>query len=296
MVIARMLWGVGLLLVCVAPALADSLWDGMAPDSGKLLATAGVVQIEGAGGGGLVPWALITGYGTRDSFGANVHGTYVRLPSFTLGATGVAVGIHDRLELSYTHQWLDTGSTGRKLGLGAGYTFEQEVAGAKLRLFGDAVYDQDSVLPQVALGLQLKANGNHAALKAVGARDDAGVDVTVAATKLLLRESLLLDVTLRATRANQFGLLGFGGDRTDGYTPQAEASAAWLLDRHVAIGAEFRTKPDNLRFAREDDAFDAFVVWFPTKAVSVTLAYLSLGQVARQKDQHSFYLALQAGF
>ena len=37
------------------------------PDQGKLLATGGVSQVEGAGGGGLVPWALITGYGSVDS-------------------------------------------------------------------------------------------------------------------------------------------------------------------------------------------------------------------------------------
>ncbi len=30
-------------------------------DSGKLLATAGVSNVEGAGGGGIANWALITG-------------------------------------------------------------------------------------------------------------------------------------------------------------------------------------------------------------------------------------------
>ena len=35
------------------------------PDTGgKLLLTGGVTQIEGAGGGGLTPWALIGGYGS----------------------------------------------------------------------------------------------------------------------------------------------------------------------------------------------------------------------------------------
>ncbi|MBU2038108.1 MAG: DUF3034 family protein, partial [Gammaproteobacteria bacterium] len=29
---------------------------------GRLLATSGVTQLEGAAGGGLVPWALISGY------------------------------------------------------------------------------------------------------------------------------------------------------------------------------------------------------------------------------------------
>ena len=52
--------------------------DLPSPDLGKLLATGGVSQVEGAGGGGLTPWALISGYGTRDSYGANLHATAIR--------------------------------------------------------------------------------------------------------------------------------------------------------------------------------------------------------------------------
>lgn len=37
-------------------------------NGGRLLLTGGVSTIEGAGGGGLVPWALIGGYGTRDGW------------------------------------------------------------------------------------------------------------------------------------------------------------------------------------------------------------------------------------
>ena len=66
-----------------------------AQDSGRLLATSGVVQIEGAGGGGLVPWALITGYGTRDQVGGDVHYTVVPVTDFTLNSAGVAVGFYD---------------------------------------------------------------------------------------------------------------------------------------------------------------------------------------------------------
>ena len=50
-----------------------------AQDSSRLLATSGVTEVEGAGGGGLVPWALITGYGTRDQIGGDVHATGVAL-------------------------------------------------------------------------------------------------------------------------------------------------------------------------------------------------------------------------
>ena len=36
-------------------------------DSGRLLLTQGVSNIEGAAGGGLASWAVISGYGTRDA-------------------------------------------------------------------------------------------------------------------------------------------------------------------------------------------------------------------------------------
>ena len=64
---------------------------------GKLTATGGVSQVEGAGGGGLTPWALITGYGTRDSYGANAHYTQLNTQDYRLKTYGVAVGIADRV-------------------------------------------------------------------------------------------------------------------------------------------------------------------------------------------------------
>lgn len=265
-------------------------------ESGRLLATSGVSQVEGAGGGGLSPWVLITGYGTADAVGANVHGTVIRVPDFTLYASGVAVGIDDRLELSYTHQWFDTGNTGRALGIGQGFTFHQDVLGAKLRLFGHAVYDQDTWMPQVSAGLQYKLEDHAALLHAIGARDAQGVDFYLAATKLFLAQSLLVNATLRLTRANQTGLLGFGGDRSNAYHPEFEGSAALLLSRHVAVGAEYRMKPDNLGFAHESNWLDVFVAGFLTKNVSATVACVGLGSIATRKDQNGAYLSLQVGF
>ena len=72
-------------LVSCTLALADSpSGTGFVGEGGKLLATGGVSQVEGAGGGGLVPWALISGYESRDAVGVTVHETYVPLSDFTL--------------------------------------------------------------------------------------------------------------------------------------------------------------------------------------------------------------------
>ncbi len=286
-------WGV-LMPSLVVLSLVD--FRAAAQESGRLLATSGVSQLEGAGGGGLVPWALITGYGTHDAVGANVHYTGAYLSDFTLHSIGAAVGLYDRVELSYAHQSFLTGDAGKRLGLGKEYQFNLDVAGIKVRVLGDAVYDQNSWLPQIAAGAQFKTADRHSILRAIGARSPSGVDFYIAATKLFLAQSLLVNATLRETEANQFGLLGFGGDRNRGYSTEFEGSVALLLRRDVAIGAEVRTKPDNLGFAKEGTAFDIFAAYFITKNLSTTLAFVSLGPIARQGNQNGAYLSLQAGF
>ena len=265
-------------------------------DGGKLLLTGGVSTVEGSGGGGLSTWATITGYGTREGIGGNVHFTYAKVPDYQLRSFGGAAGFGDRLELSYARQAFDTGDTGAKLGLGKGFTFHQDVVGAKLRLLGDAIYDQDTWLPQVSAGVQYKRNDKPAIIQAIGGKHRDGVDYYIAATKLLLDKSLLINGTMRLTKANQTGLLGFGGDKSDSYQPQFEGSAAYLISKHLAVGVEYRTKPSNLGFAKENDWLDVFAAYAFNKHLSATLAYVDLGSIATFKDQRGVYLSLQAGF
>jgi hypothetical protein len=213
-----------------------------------------------------------------------------------LNSAGIALGLFDRVEVSFAREWFDTGKTGAALGLGEGFTFHENVYGAKVRLVGDAIYDQDSWLPQIAAGLQYKTNDRGPIIKAVGGKSDEGVDFYLAATKLFLAQSLLVDATLRLTKANQFGILGFGGDRNDCYQPEFEGSAAFLLSRKLAVGVEIRTKPDNLGFSPEDTAADGFIAYFVNKNVSLTLAYAGLGEIATKQDQNGIFLSLQGGF
>jgi hypothetical protein len=262
---------------------------------GKLVLTDGVSTVDGSAGGGLATWAVIDGNETRDGIGASAHVTYVPLADYSLLTEGAAIGIKDRVELSYAHQAFDTHKVGAALGLGRGFTFGQDIFGAKLRLFGDAVYDQDSALPQVSVGVQYKRANQGAVIHAVGGAHDSGTDFYVSASKILLGQSLVLDGTVRFTKANQFGLLGFGGDLHDHYSAQFEGSAAFLLTRKLALGGEVRTKPDNLGFAHEDAAWDAFAAYTLTKNVSLTAAYVDLGSIATVKGQRGAYLSLKFG-
>jgi hypothetical protein len=268
---------------------------------GKLLATGGVSQLEGAGGGGLSPWALITGYGTRDSWGANAHATAVRTQDYSLNSIGIAVGLRDRVELSLARQRF-TGSLAPLDRL----AIDQDIAGIKVKVWGDAVIDQDLPWPQVAVGAMVKRNRGVAGLGALGvsnvmhlgAKDDDGIDFYIAASKLVLDASLLLNGTLRATKANQMGLLGFGGDQGDSYRPMLEMSAAYMVNRKLVTGFEYRQKPHNLGVDREKAYADVFVAWFPNKHVSVTAAYAMLGSVTvfNPTRQRGAYLSVQSGF
>jgi hypothetical protein len=264
-------------------------------DSGKLLATGGVSNVEGAGGGGLATWALISGYGTRDGVGVDAHGTFIRTGDYSLWSGGASIGLFDRVELSYAHQSFDTQHVGALLGLGQGFTIDQDIYGAKVKIIGDAVYDQDSWLPQVAAGVEYKRNDRGWLIKAIGGASDNGTDYYVAFTKLFLAESLLVDATVRETKANQFGILGFGGDKDNGYSTEFEGSAAYLFSRNFAVGAEYRTKPDNLGIAREDAAWDVFAAYFLTKNVSLTAAYVDLGNIVIKDHQNGAYLSVQVG-
>jgi hypothetical protein len=290
----RYLFGIALGLVAIGQVHAKDLVERRF--GGKLLLTGGVAQLEGAAGGGLTPWALVGGYGTGGQIGASAFHTIVAVDDYRLDATGMLVGFHDRVELSYARQRFDTREVGTALGLGAGFAFRQDILGAKVRLVGDAVLDQDTWLPQIALGIQHKRNNRGEVIRALGARHANGTDIYVSATKLYLAQGLLVNATLRATRANQIGILGFGGDRRDSYRLQPEASIAWLLNRHLAIGAEYRSKPDNLGIAREDDWWDVFLAWAPNKHVALTLAYVNLGDIVVAPRQQGTYLSLQFGF
>ncbi len=283
--ILRQLAGTAALLAALGPAHSGE----------RLLGTWGVSQVEGAGGGGLTPWALVTGSGSRDQVGATAYAaTWRSQGGYTLRAAGAALGLYDTVELSAA-QW--------RFGLSdtvPGETITMDVIGAKWRVWGDAVHDQDRWWPQVAVGAQHKRNRDMTVPRALGARRGDDTDFYVAATKVwlggLAGRNLLGNLTLRATRANQFGLLGFGGDQGDSRRLHAEGSVAVLLRDDVALGVEWRDKPDNLSVFREQAASDVFVAWFPSRHLSATLAWADLGNIANKPSQRGWYLSGQLAF
>lgn len=289
--VSRIALTAALIVASVQPAFANQRRGG-----GKLLLTNGVSSVEGAAGGGLATWAVIAGNETEDGIGGTAHATYVALPDFDLSSAGAAIGVSDRIELSYAYQRFDTRAAGAALGLGRGFTFGQHIVGAKVKLIGDAVWAQDTPLPQIAAGVQYKIAERGAVVKAVGAAETRSADLYVAATKLWLAQGIVADATVRFTKANQLGLLGFGGPKGTDRTAQFEGSLAKMLTRKLVVGAEYRTKPDNLGFAEEDDSYDLFAAWAVHRNVSLTAAYVDLGDIATVRRQRGLFLSLQGGF
>lgn len=262
----------------------------------RLLATGGAATIEGAAGGGLVPWATITGYGSREEVGGSAFATRVDTGDYRLDVQGATVGLFNRIELSAARQELDLVALGPALGL-RGAHLRQHVIGAKVRLVGDVPYTR---LPQISLGVQYKKQQDFELARALGARDDADVDVYLAATKVFLGGAggynAFLSGVARLTRANETGLIGFGGDRRNARRVVFEASGGVLLSRHVAIGAEYRGKSGGLARTDEDAWRDVFLAWFPNRHLSVVVAYTDLGTVATLRNQTGWYLSLQGVF
>jgi len=274
----------GTVLSLSAPVLAGD----------RLLATGGIMELEGSAGGGLTPWALIGGLGTDREIGASAFCTQVKPQDFRLDSCGVAGGFYNRVEVSVARQEFNLGQTV------PGQNIDQTIVGAKVRLFGDAVLDQDSLWPQLALGVQFKHNSDFDLVpKALGAKHADGTDVYVAATKVWLNGpfnlSWLADITMRESNANQLGLLGFGGP--DGnYHLLGEGSVGVFLTDNVVFGGEYRQKPNNLAVFREDAFKDVFLSFIPVKYVSLTLAYADLGNIANRPHQAGSYVSIQGSW
>jgi hypothetical protein len=304
----------GTALLPLAAAAALLLASPVHADTGKLLLTGGVSSVEGAAGGGISPWAVIGSQATEGEVGVSAYASRARTRDYGLNAYGVAVGIHDRVELSVGRQDFNTGITGTGLGL-PGLHLKQDIVGAKLRVAGDAVLDSDSPMPQIAVGVQFKhlqSSGLDGTLSALGAKRN-GADVYVSATKLFLAQGILVNGTLRATQANQGGLLGFGatlGGADNGYELQPEVSVAYLINSKLAVGFEYRAMPNKLQRAgqaaglgdglRADNWKDIFIAYAPSKNVSITAAYVDLGRIVpattNGRNQTGVYVSAQIAF
>ncbi|MES3008327.1 MAG: DUF3034 family protein [Pseudomonadota bacterium] len=258
--------------------------SAMAAD-GRIKGTGGVSSSSGAGGGGLLPWATLTGHATREEWAGSAFLTRIDIDDFTLDVAGVGINLHDRVELSYARRKFTIKASGGQI--------RQDSIGFKYRLGGDLLYGS---LPQIVIGAERSLLRDAATARAVGARETHGTDLYVGAARAwidgLFNRTSFVNVNARYSTANQFGLLGYGGDDMDART-HLEAAAGLFVTRSWVVGAEYRHKSDNLLALKEDSATDLFVAWFPSKQLSVTAAWVALGRIAGSAEQNGVYLSVQ---
>lgn len=296
-VLPLLLWAAAAQAQTAAPAAAPAPRPAWSFGNGKLLLTGGVSSIDGAAGGGLTPWAVTGSYASEGEVGGTAFFTRTRTQDYALNVYGAAIAFSDRFEVSLARQAFDASVVVPDT------TLKLDIVGLKARVAGDAVLDADTLMPQIAVGAEFKQLDPGPAvggvLDSVSARRN-GVDFYVSATKLFLAQGILVNATLRATKANQNGLLGFGSGDKKGYSVKPEFSLVYLLSKNVAVGTEYRFKPNNLAFAGaafEEQAWkDLFIAWAPNKNVSVTAAYVALGNIVGHTRQTGGYVSAQLAF
>nr|WP_246376513.1 DUF3034 family protein [Gluconacetobacter aggeris] len=129
---------------------------------------------------------------------------------------------------------------------------------------------------------RIKPDSDNHVIHSIGARSADGGDVYIATTKLFGKAHVIIDATMRLTKGNQRGIIGFGGNCNDSYHPQFEGSIAYLPSfvPGLVVGVEYRTKPRNQNFMPEGNCFDACATYFVNKHLNVTLAHVPLGTTA----------------
>ncbi len=246
------------------------------------------MSIEGSAGGGISPWAVIAGYNEADQWSALASSSRTETDNYRLQSNSVAIGWHNRVELSYARQRFDVPSAVSPEG-----RLGQDIFGAKVRVAGDLIYGPT---PQISLGAQFKRSTAGTTLDAFGISDQKDIDLYASVSRLFLSgpidRSWLVNATVRSTKAQQTGLLGFSADRKF----VLEGSTAVLLNRYLALGIEYKTKPDELIGVREDDWKDIFLAWFPNKHLTLGVAYVDLGSLAGHKNQNGYFFTLQGQF
>lgn len=274
--------------IVAAAALSALLAATPSVAGSRILGTGAVSAIEGAAGGGLSPWAVLSSTASNDEIGVTAAATRAWVDDYQLTVTGASVNLHDRMEFSIARQNFELSTQGGEL--------EQDIYGAKVRLFGDVLYHPLGVW---SAGVMHKRLVDGTVPTVLGADDVNGTDAYLSASKLLfnafLGRNVLINGTLRNTSANQGGLLGFGGDQ-GGRAWMAEGSVGVFVTPNWVVGTEYRQKPDNLSVADEEDWQSVYSAYFFNKHVSLTGAWLDLGDIEGLPSQRGGYLSLQAAF
>ncbi len=231
-----------------------------------------LLNIEGSGGGGIVPWAyLINPPKDGQQIGMPSAGAWYWASSdYNFTFLNAAISPHKRVELGITYANLDISELRSDLkadslaALSAGLDGNEDDLGMIVAHVKLLLLEESDTMPAVAVSAEYKKSldiedmsddlnvgvrsvlGASAPglLESMGYDDDSGVDFNIMATKLWKNTPLpiLTSLNIRATKANQTGFLGFSDD----WNIQPEATVAVVARGDLIVGVEYRSKPDEL--------------------------------------------------
>ncbi|MCF6356042.1 MAG: DUF3034 family protein [Candidatus Polarisedimenticolaceae bacterium] len=312
--------------------LASSL---LVPFGQSAFANIPLLTIDSGGGGAIVPWAYISNAPKKGGIGMPAASIWTWVSdSYTINFWPVAVSIGDRLELGFAYQNLDISTLRSDLRNDSAAVavlaanrldtkldnLQMITAHAKFQFLKET-----ETLPAMAISVSYKkaldidelddnltanvravlGSGAPKVMEWMGVDDDSGFEVNLMATKLWKTKiPILTAVNLRYTQANQLGFLGFSDD----WSLNPEFTLAILPEPNVAIGIEYRKKPDELRSVHdylnanaggagvsngalndytfgEDDFIDFFVAYLPTPNLTIAAGIANIGNVVHRETK-----------
>jgi hypothetical protein len=258
------------------------------------------VSISGTGGVFATPLAyLVNPAQDGKPLGLPTIGaSYVKLREKDFFAATFTETIFGRIELSYAFNNLQLGDLKRDISRATGLDLDYNHVqlhhfNLRANLIPEGAFDQPW-LPAITAGAHYKYNSkvdslNHrlgGALRAIGVRDNDGMDYTLVATKMfqgLLPKPLLLTAGIRWTKACHIGLLGFSDD----YKVLGEFSIAQFLTDRLILTGEYKMKPDELDEIRglveeEDDWWTVGLIYILNNHMTASLGWFNPGQLLNE--------------
>jgi hypothetical protein len=261
-------------------------------------------SIEGVGGLPITPSAYLVNPGEEgELFGKPA----VSLQTVWVGEKDMQVLAatwtwFQRLELGYAVNRLGLDdldrevrrSLGSAVDIGTNHVFLHHL-NARLNLIRENEWDI-ACMPALTAGVHYKYNANideinrdlGDALEGIDYADNDGLDFTLTASKTItaLPRPLMFSVGARASRASQFGLMGF----SDEYMVSFEGNVDVLVTDNLAIGGEFRDKPDVMGrvpdlVAKDDPWWDVHAAYFFGPHSSLYAVVGDAGGVANHTDE-----------
>jgi hypothetical protein len=264
--------------------------------------------IEGSGGLVLTPMAYLVNPGPEgEVFGQpSFSAQYVMVGGKDLQVFAVTWTLWNRLEVGYAFNRFGLNDLNDDLRDAGLFTNVDEIYLHHFNARLNVLRETENI-PAVTLGVHYKYNQDidnlnrdiNDTLETIDYEDNDGFDFTLTASKTVtsLPRPVIVSAGARATRASQFGLLGF----TDDYVVNFEGGLAMLVTDRLVLGTEYRQKQETLGeindlIAHDDSWWDIHAAYILNNNSSVYAVAGDAGGVANHSDEMFYGMVFKYEF